>query len=88
MGSFPLPDDAYYNTSFAGFYCHGGVGVFRLDAGCWTGFQPAFRVAALAINLPPSPDACKGNGWQLCTRADGSTFKNQGDCVQYVNTGK
>lgn len=40
------------------------------------------------INTPPNKDACKNGGWQNYTRADGSTFKNQGDCIQYVNTGK
>lgn len=33
-------------------------------------------------------DACKGNGWMGLKRANGSSFKNQGDCIQYVNTGK
>lgn len=33
-------------------------------------------------------DACKHGGWQSLSRADGSSFKNQGDCIQYVNTGK
>ena len=31
---------------------------------------------------------CKGNGWMTLTRGDFSTFKNQGDCIQYANTGK
>ena len=31
---------------------------------------------------------CKNNGWKSIFRADHSTFKNQGDCIQYVNTGK
>lgn len=31
---------------------------------------------------------CKNGGWQTMTRADGTPFKNQGDCVSYVNTGK
>ncbi len=35
-----------------------------------------------------SKDDCKNGGWQTVTRADGSGFKNQGDCIQYVNTGK
>jgi hypothetical protein len=49
VGSQPLPDDAYLNSSSGGQYCDGGTGgidTFRLDAGCWTGFQPAFKVAA------------------------------------------
>jgi hypothetical protein len=33
-------------------------------------------------------DDCKNGGWQSVFRADGSAFKNQGDCIQYVNTGK
>lgn len=37
---------------------------------------------------PKSKDACKDGGWQSVYRADYSVFKNQGDCIQYVNTGK
>jgi hypothetical protein len=33
-------------------------------------------------------DQCKNGGYANVTRADGSPFKNQGDCIQYVNTGK
>jgi hypothetical protein len=33
-------------------------------------------------------DQCKNNGWQNVVRANGTTFKNQGDCIQYANTGK
>lgn len=33
-------------------------------------------------------DQCKNNGWKTIFRADGTSFKNQGDCIQYVNTGK
>jgi|GEM_PF-1157141 len=33
---------------------------------------------------PTSKDQCKNGGWQNWT----PRFKNQGDCVQYVNTGK
>ena len=32
-------------------------------------------------------DQCKNDGWMTFRREDGSSFKNQGDCVQYVNTG-
>ncbi|HET8527600.1 MAG TPA: hypothetical protein VFL60_01725 [Gaiellaceae bacterium] len=35
-----------------------------------------------------SKDQCKDGGWATVTRADGSSFANQGDCIQYVNTGK
>jgi hypothetical protein len=53
VGTNPAPSDTYFNTLYAPFYCDGGaggVGVFRLDAGCWTGFKPAaqFNASALA----------------------------------------
>jgi len=47
VGSDPVPADAYYNSTFGGFYCDGGAGgtgTFRLDAGCWTGDQPLVEV--------------------------------------------
>jgi hypothetical protein len=49
-----------------------------IDGDLYT-FEPA---------VPANADACKNDGWQSLTRADFSTFKNQGDCIQYVNTGK
>jgi len=33
-------------------------------------------------------DQCKNGGYLTVKRNDGSGFKNQGDCVQYANTGK
>lgn len=38
--------------------------------------------------IATNKDQCKNNGWKTYRRADGSTFKNQGDCIQYANTGK
>jgi hypothetical protein len=35
-----------------------------------------------------STNECKKGGWQSLSRADGTAFKNQGDCVSYMNTGK
>jgi hypothetical protein len=46
------------------------------------------NVSLLSVNEAGNVSACKNDGWQSLTRSDGSTFKNQGDCVQYVNTGK
>jgi len=40
------------------------------------------------MNAPSNKDACKDGGWQNLTRGDGSTFRNQGDCVSYTNTGR
>lgn len=33
-------------------------------------------------------ETCQHDGWQQVRRADGSTFKNQGDCVSYTENGK
>ena len=38
--------------------------------------------------FPTSKDACKKGGWSNLQEQDGTPFKNQGDCVSYVNTGK
>ena len=46
------------------------------------------NVNLLSVNEATTVAACKNGGWQLLTRADGSLFKNQGDCIQYVNIGK
>jgi hypothetical protein len=32
-----------------------------------------------------SADECKNGGWETFKRADGSPFKNQGQCIKYVN---
>jgi len=87
-GGQPLPNDAYLNSSYPGSYCDAGnpgVGSFVLDTGCWTGNQPAIEVQA--ANPPTSTAQCKNGGWQNYTDANGTSFKNQGDCVSYVATG-
>jgi hypothetical protein len=43
-------------------------------------FEP-YRIAT-------TKEACKNDGWKTVKRADGSAFKNQGDCVSYTNNGK
>jgi hypothetical protein len=49
---------------------------------------PAPEGACIGGNVPETASQCKSGGWMTSVRADGSTFKNQGDCMQYVNTGK
>ena len=39
-------------------------------------------------SVPTNKDQCKDGGWQSLVRSNGASFKNQGDCIQYVNTGK
>jgi hypothetical protein len=43
-------------------------------------FDP-YRVAT-------NKDQCKNGGYSSVKRADGTSFKNQGDCVSYANNGK
>jgi hypothetical protein len=40
------------------------------------------------FDQPQTAGECKKHGYEVVTRADGSEFKNQGDCIQYFNTGK
>jgi hypothetical protein len=54
-----------------------------------------FVVGCLALGLVVLPAAahaadtsvCKDGGWRNLVRADGTPFKNQGDCVSYVSKG-
>jgi hypothetical protein len=55
------------------------------DPGLWTVSNVHLGEAAKAET---AKDECKKGGWADMTRADGTTFTNQGDCIQYVNTGK
>jgi hypothetical protein len=50
--------------------------------------SPAPGGSCFGGNVPTTAAQCKNGGWTSEVRADGSTFKNQGDCMQYVNTGK
>ena len=56
------------------------------DAGLWT--VSNVHLGAAASHTAVAKDDCKKGGWADLVRADGSSFKNQGDCIQYVNTGK
>jgi hypothetical protein len=82
VGTAPLTD-AYQSSTWAGAYCDNGsagTGSFRLDAGCWGGYLPAFKVSASAVG-PTDKDQCKKDGW----KSFGTMFKNQGDCVSSTN---
>jgi hypothetical protein len=51
------------------------------------GFTSVGGVGDLAFTpLPTSKDQCKNGGWQRFNSP--ISFKNQGDCIQFVNTGK
>ena len=46
------------------------------------------NASLLSVNVAGTVSACKNDGWQQLMRADSTAFKNQGDCIQYVNSGK
>jgi hypothetical protein len=46
------------------------------------------QVTSFGCPVAVSASTCKNGGWQNLYRANGTGFKNQGDCMQYVNTGK
>jgi hypothetical protein len=57
------------------------------DPGIWTVSNVQLGQGE-AATVATKKDDCKKGGWADLTRADGTSFKNQGDCIQYVNTGK
>lgn len=46
------------------------------------------NLQVFASQVATNKDLCKNDGWRNLVRRDGSTFKNQGDCVSYTNNGK
>jgi RTX calcium-binding nonapeptide repeat (4 copies) len=67
-GTDELPDGAWQNAAFAGSYCDGGtagINVFRLDDGCWDGFNPLVRFSRFVAEggggggggTPPPPSS-------------------------------
>ncbi len=44
--------------------------------------------SCIGNNVPMTEAQCKNGGWRTAVHPDGSVFKSQGDCVQFVKTGK
>ena len=49
---------------------------------------PSLSPFVIAFKVPTNPNQCKNGGWQTLLRSNRTRFKSQGDCTQYVNTGK
>ena len=49
-------------------------------------YTPLLRIRA--ITVPTIGSDCMKGGWQSLSRANGSAFTNQGDCVSHVQNGK
>jgi hypothetical protein len=54
--------------------------------GIWTDWR--IRGTFLFEGTLASKDVCKNGGWQRLHRPDGTSFRNEGDCIQFFNTGK
>ena len=52
----------------------------------WT--SPGPNAICAGNNVPTTEDQCKNGGWTLTVRPNGTPFKNQGDCVSFVNRGQ
>lgn len=51
-------------------------------------FQVGTRPLVSAQGVPLTSSSCKNGGWQTLRDNSGEPFKNQGDCVSFVNAGK
>ena len=90
VGTDDNADNVFWNTSFAGFYSDGGAGgtgTFRQDTNWAPNGTVAIKITASAnlVGPPTSKDQCKNDGWKTFNNP---TFKNQGDCGSYTNTGR
>jgi len=88
----------FYNLATMAVACPNAVAVgFGVNIGS---NNPSYNVFADLVNfngttynfelfeVATSKDQCKNGGWMAFKRADGTGFKNQGDCVSYTNNGK
>lgn len=83
IGQDDSVNEVFWNTATASYYTDGGtagVNIFRKDTS-WAPYGTvAFKVEA-KLTKPTNKDQCKNNGWTSFT---GPTFKNQGQCVSYM----
>jgi hypothetical protein len=83
-GAQPL-GNATYNYELYAVEKGAGPNGARLAS---VGITVVVGTGGAACATPATAGQCKNDGWMTRTRMDGSAFKNQGDCIQYVNTGK
>jgi hypothetical protein len=69
-----------YNNGFTGH-----VDAFTIGAAAGT---TVFDFDCSGANAPTTRQPCMNDGWRALTFPDGSAFPNQGQCIQFVNTGK
>jgi hypothetical protein len=84
-----------YTATAALFAAHPNWSVIGIQLVVDAGYAFADGEQAVTVNPdvevdfgePTSADDCKNGGWQFHSRADGSEFRNQGECIKYFNTG-
>lgn len=85
-----LNNNAMFLSCTRNFYkCKPNVSApLHQETGCYP-YTPSIRFTS-AFPVPKTKDDCKEGGWRNLsrTRTEATPFKNQGDCIQYVNTGK
>ena len=84
VGSESFPNWAAFAAAHSTWQVGAIPFVIADDAGFWTVSNVHLGEAAATSDK----NNCKSGGWKDLERTDGSSFKNQGDCIQYVNTGK
>jgi hypothetical protein len=86
-----------YSVALVKYGNYAVTGVQLVTDGSWSQLGGVQTVHADNVNIdgtvytfdqPQTAGECKKSGYEVVTRADGSEFKNQGDCIQYFNTGK
>lgn len=88
VGSDDSNSEVFWNTSTAAWYTDGGasgVGIFRKDTN-WSpygtvAFKLEVEVPDPVVGPPTKEKECKKDGWK---QFNNPTFKNQGQCVSYV----
>ncbi|MCA1702094.1 MAG: hypothetical protein LC808_02010 [Actinobacteria bacterium] len=88
----PQEDNAGFilGTARGGDYVAGTptLGTIRPDRIFFTEIPAAVRILGLAHDsVPTSKDQCKDGNWRILTDEQGKSFKNQGQCVSWVNEG-
>jgi len=95
-----LPAGTFYDPYSVAVTKYGGyqvTGVQLVADGSWSQVGGVQTVLVDNVDIdgtiytfdqPQTREECKKSGWEVVTRTDNSTFKNQGDCIQYFNTGK
>lgn len=68
-----------------------GLYTFQLEARDAVGNKDAGSIARVLFTVDTTPtatskDSCKANGWRALYTVDNRTFKNQGQCIAYVES--